>query len=231
VAREETVLTVSVEQPSLCTPVLQRGSQSGGMGCARLWVTPAANGVQYATLSGRGALAAGPEVGDEVLALKIKDYVPVTAVHDGWERVTFGDALNMATGIGDNAPQREPNAFFADENTPKMNLQWLRKARTVQEKLDVSFSYGKYLWGPGAVFRYNSTHTFVLAAAMDSFLKRQAGPQAHLWDMVVSWWPPWRPGNDFTPLQCRWAFWRPVCERVHRLARTAGASLACDAPA
>jgi len=33
------------------------------------------------------------------------------------------------------------------------------------------------------VLRYNSTHTFVLAAAMDAFLKRQAGPNAHLWGM------------------------------------------------
>jgi len=65
--------------------------------------------------------------GDEVLALKIKDYVPVTAAHDGWERVTFADALNMATGIGDNAPQRQPNAFFADANTPKMIRQWLSR--------------------------------------------------------------------------------------------------------
>lgn len=124
--------------------------------------------------------------GDEVLALKIKDYVPVTAAHDGWEQVTFADALNMATGIGDNWPQREPNDIMADENTPKMIQQWSRKARTAKEKLEVSFSYGKYSWGPGEVLRYNSTHTFVLAAAMDSFLKRQAGPQAHLWDMVLA---------------------------------------------
>ena len=58
--------------------------------------------------------------GDEVFDLKIKDYVPVTAAHDGWERVTFADALNMATGIGDLAPQREPNDALADENKPKM---------------------------------------------------------------------------------------------------------------
>jgi len=51
--------------------------------------------------------------GDEVLALKIKDYVPVTAAHDGWEQVTFADVLNMATGIGDNSPQREPNDISA----------------------------------------------------------------------------------------------------------------------
>jgi hypothetical protein len=108
----------------------------------------------------------------------------VTAPHDGWEPVTFADALNMTTGIGDLAPQREPNLPFADENKPKM-FQWLR-ARTAKEKLDISFSYGKYSWGPGEVLRYNSTQTFVLAAAMDSFLKRQAGPTADLWNTVVA---------------------------------------------
>jgi hypothetical protein len=121
--------------------------------------------------------------GDAVLGLKIKDYVQVTATHDGWERVTFADALNMATGIGDNAPEREPPAPHADEQKPKM-FEWAR-ARTAREKLDRGFTYGKYPWAPGEILRYNTTHTFVLAAAMDSFLKRQVGPQAHLWDMVV----------------------------------------------
>src|SRR5207249_2671773 len=32
--------------------------------------------------------------GDEVFGLKMKDYVTVTAAHDGWEQVTFADALN-----------------------------------------------------------------------------------------------------------------------------------------
>ena len=36
------------------------------------------------------------------------------------------------------------------------------------------------------MLRYNSVNTFVLAVAMDSLLKRQAGPQAHLWDMVMA---------------------------------------------
>jgi hypothetical protein len=59
--------------------------------------------------------------GDQVFDLRIKDYVPVTAAHDGWERVTFADALNMATGIGDNRPQRTPNHPSADEQKPKMS--------------------------------------------------------------------------------------------------------------
>jgi len=78
-----------------------------------------------------------------------------------------------------------PTPISADEDKPKM-IQQLLKARTTKEILDVSFSYGKYPWGPREVLRYNSTHTFVLAAAMDSFLKRQAGPQAHLWDMGLT---------------------------------------------
>jgi hypothetical protein len=125
------------------------------------------------------------QYGDQVFDLKIKDYVTVTAAHDGWERVTFGDALNMATGIGENWPQREPNHPFADSDRSPKYFRW-HNAKTAQEKLDLGFSFGKYPWGPGEVVRYNSVNTFVLAAAMDSFLKRQAGPQAHLWDMMVT---------------------------------------------
>jgi Beta-lactamase len=121
--------------------------------------------------------------GDGIFALKIKDYVPVTAAHDGWEGVTFGDALNMATGIGDNWPQREPNQPFADELRSPKFFRFVQ-ARTAKQKLDAVFSVDKYPWEPGEVLRYNSAHTFVLAAAMDSFLKRQVGPNAQLWNMV-----------------------------------------------
>jgi hypothetical protein len=57
--------------------------------------------------------------------------------------------------------------------------------RTAKEKLEAAFAYPKYPWRRAEVFRYNSTHTFVLAAAMDAYLKRRAGPNAHLWDMVT----------------------------------------------
>ena len=121
--------------------------------------------------------------GEQVFALKITEYVPVTASHDGWARVTFDDALNMATGIGEQWPHRAPTMPFAD--TPTKLGQFFR-AQTAQDKLDLAFSFGQYPWGPGEVLRYNNLHTFVLAAAMDSFLKRQAGPHAQLWDMVVA---------------------------------------------
>ena len=76
--------------------------------------------------------------GDQVFALKIKDYVTVTSVHNGWDEVTFGHALDMVTGIGDRAPRRVPNVVFADENRPKMHTWY--NARTTKEKLAIGFS-------------------------------------------------------------------------------------------
>src|SRR5207249_245250 len=128
-------------------------------------------------------LRLGQKYGDAVFDAKIADFLTVTAPHDGWKAVTFADALNMATGVGDLSPPREPNDIYADENKPTM-FRWMR-ARSAPQKLAIAFSYGKYAWGPGEVLRYNSTQTFILAAAMDAFLKQKEGAGAHLWDMVT----------------------------------------------
>ena len=118
--------------------------------------------------------------GEDVFDLKIADYVSVTANHDGWQDVTFGDALNMATGVGDN---QDPAKFTGDEDEPKFSD--FLTAKSAQDKLKVGFSYNDYPWGPGEVARYNSINTFVLSAAMNEFLQRQEGPDADIWDMVV----------------------------------------------
>jgi len=118
--------------------------------------------------------------GEGVFDLKIADYVKVTANHDGWQDVTFGDALNMATGVGDN---QDPTKFTGDEDEAKFSN--FLTAKSAQDKLNVCFSYNDYPWGPGEVARYNSINTFVLSAAMNEFLQRQEGPDADIWDMVV----------------------------------------------
>jgi Beta-lactamase len=144
------------------------------------------HGVFSVTKSLGGAVALlrlAQKYGDAVFDAKIQDYVTVTASHDGWKDVTFADVLSMATGIGEVSPRREPNNFFADENRPRF-FRALAK-RSLAEKLAATFEYPAYPWGRGQVFRYNSTHPFVLAAAMDAFLKRREGPNATLWDMVV----------------------------------------------
>jgi CubicO group peptidase (beta-lactamase class C family) len=118
--------------------------------------------------------------GEDVFDLRIADYVEVTADHDGWEEVTFGDALNMATGIGDDPSLQ---VMTAEEDEPKFYR--FMEARSAQDKLQVCFSYGNYPWGPGEVARYNSINTFVLSVAMTNFLRSREGPDADIWDMVL----------------------------------------------
>lgn len=121
--------------------------------------------------------------GVDVYDLKVADYLNVGASHDGWRDVTFVDCLNMATGIGDNSPTASVQDLFADENQSLMGAWGL--AESTAEKLAICWQYGDYPWGPDEVVRYNTTHTFVLAAAMDAYLKTERGPDAHLWHMVA----------------------------------------------
>ncbi len=121
--------------------------------------------------------------GDDVFDLKIADYVTVTAVHDGWNDVTFAHALSMATGVGDMEPDRTSSRVTADEDQDKFS-NWM-EMDSAAEKLAGAFEYGNYEWGPGEVVRYNSITTFVLGAAMDAFLKSKEGPDADIWQMVM----------------------------------------------
>ena len=120
--------------------------------------------------------------GPEVFGLKIKDFVQVTADHNGWDDVTFAHALNMAVGVGEKSTERDPPKILPAENSERF-FAWLR-APTRKEKLLQAFKFPNYPWGPGEVARYDTTHTFVLAAAMEAFYKTKAGPDADLWDMI-----------------------------------------------
>ena len=125
--------------------------------------------------------------GDGVAGLLIRDYVHVTAAHDGWDHVTFLNALNMATGIGDNgatAPIGTGLHTLDDENTSLTNDVFSTQGEAAM--LAKAFTQGKFSWGPGVEMRYDSIHYFILSAAMDAFLKQQEGPDAHLWDMVAT---------------------------------------------
>lgn len=46
--------------------------------------------------------------------------------------------------------------------------------------------HGDYPWGPGEVARYDSISTFILSASMDAFLKSKEGPDADIWEMVLT---------------------------------------------
>jgi CubicO group peptidase (beta-lactamase class C family) len=118
--------------------------------------------------------------GDDVFDLKIKDFLDVTAGHNGWDKVTFADALNMVTGVGQRSHDPESTGIYEDRGRYFTYVM----AMPAKEKLKVAFSIDNYPWGPGKVFRYRSMDTFILAAAMDHFVKSKEGPKANLWDIM-----------------------------------------------
>jgi len=122
------------------------------------------------------------EYGDGVFDLRIKDYVDIDCKHEGWNNVTFGDTLNMATGIGDIEPRRVSS--YVKEDSAAITRKIIA-AKTKQERLNLIATIGNYPWGPGEVFRYRSIDTFILAMAMDQFIKRKEGPSVHLWDLIT----------------------------------------------
>jgi hypothetical protein len=124
--------------------------------------------------------------GDEILDYKIKDYVHVTADHDGWDNVTFRHAMSMATGIGPGSTNINPNVF-SDGNYDvdlESYIEWMF-APTLQEKLDKLFKVPDYPWGPGEVARYRDRDIFVAAAALDSLYRSKEGDDADLWQMML----------------------------------------------
>ncbi len=119
----------------------------------------------------------GPEVLDE----KITDYISIPAQHDGWTSVTFANALNMATGIGDELP--EPVNYYV-ETDKGLIASRVRKAKSLDEKLHAMATSDQYPWGPGKIIRYRSADTIALIAAMDAYLKSKEGADADLWNSV-----------------------------------------------
>ncbi len=143
------------------------------------------HGVYSATKSAGGAVALTHLVqryGSEVLDYLVKDYLEITAPHNGWDKVTFSDTLNMATGIGNNDPNPEADNIFADEVSSELVGDWNR-ADSAKQKLDIALNlYGNFPWGPGEILRYNTNQTFILSAAMDNLVRQREG--IGLWQLL-----------------------------------------------
>jgi CubicO group peptidase (beta-lactamase class C family) len=145
-------------------------------------------GVWSVTKSAAAAVALlrlAQKYGPEVFDAMIKDYVTITALHHGWDDVTFGDALNMATGVGFGTAKRDPNAIldgYYQGNEDDYDA-WF-KAPSEEARLRELFKSPDLPWGPGEVARYRDQDIFLLGVAMDRFLKSKEGPAADIWSMI-----------------------------------------------
>jgi len=130
--------------------------------------------------------------GDSIIDLRVSDYVDVSSSHTGWQTVTLGDCLNMASGIGDGQPTAEPIDIKADNrHDPKVNPQAAATYRqwydqpSAKGKLEACLRYGNYSWGPGEVARYRDPDLYMAGVVMDAYYKSRAGPGADLWQMML----------------------------------------------
>jgi len=124
--------------------------------------------------------------GDEIFDYRITDYLDVSAEHDGWDEVTFADALNMATGIGTGSNDNDPNNIYDGYIYSDYDeyLAWYL-APTLDEKLQYVFDVPSHPWGPGEHARYRDRDTLTLAAALDSLYREKEGEDADLWGMML----------------------------------------------
>jgi CubicO group peptidase (beta-lactamase class C family) len=163
------------------------------------------------TLTGLATLTRMAEkYGDEILDYKIRDYVQVTADHDGWEDVTFRHAMSMATGIGPGSTNTDPNAFGNGNYDVDFDeyVDWMF-APTLQEKLDLLFEVPNYPWGPGEVARYRDRDIFIGAAALANLYRIKEGNDADLWQMMLD--EVYRPiGIHHLPMSQTWETDRPA---------------------
>jgi len=129
--------------------------------------------------------------GDEILDYSVKNYVDVTAEHDGWDQVTFRHAMSMATGVGTGTLDVNPNNIgVGDASNPENNagidayMAWYL-APTLKEKLDEVFKIPSYPWGPGEHARYRDRDIFTLSAAIDGLYREKEGESADYWQMML----------------------------------------------
>jgi CubicO group peptidase (beta-lactamase class C family) len=144
-------------------------------------------GVWSITKSAASAVALlrlAQKYGPEVFDAKIKDYVTISAPHKGWEEVTFGDALDMATGVGFGSIRTDPNII--EDGYLEGNYDAWFKAPSEEAKLTEAFKSPDLPWGPGEVARYRDQDIFLLGVAMDRLLKSKEGPAADIWSMLVN---------------------------------------------
>ena len=115
--------------------------------------------------------------GQDVPELLIKDYVPEAAQSIGdWETVSFDHTLDMATG------NYQTSQRMVDEEHWDSDPFWSEDY--YQERIQAAFNWPNSS-SPGEVWVYRTFDTFILSAAMQSFLQVIEGDQADIFQFVV----------------------------------------------
>lgn len=112
--------------------------------------------VTKATANAVGMLRLAEKFGPDVFDAKIVDYVTEARGIAGWENVTFGDTLNMATGMGYGKQEAEP--YEISDPFEENYYAWY-EAPTVEGKLAALLKGANPIRGVPARSRATATRT------------------------------------------------------------------------
>ena len=115
-----------------------------------------------------------PGVTKEIIA----NYVPDCATAGTWNDVTFGNALDMATGHY-NSPDDQ-----ADEDAPDLSPFFLAEDHVTRIKFACTHYPRKAQ--PGTHWVYHTADTYVLGTALRAFYRGKAGPAADLYTDLLA---------------------------------------------
>jgi hypothetical protein len=118
----------------------------------------------------------GQIYGTGVYGLLIRDYLPEYTTGGDWTGVTFDHALDMATG------NFLSSAYMSDENGPE-NSGFIGTL-SYSEKIDRAFRLFPHQAAPGTVWVYQDVAAFIGNQAMNSYLERQRGGGADIFNLV-----------------------------------------------
>ena len=105
-------------------------------------------------------------------AQPIASHVPACAANGNWGDVSFGNALDMATGNYALA------GYMSDEGAVHTNGLFL--AETHAAKIDYSCTYYSRKAAPGSKWVYHTSDTYLLGTAMNVHLRGQQGSSADI---------------------------------------------------
>ncbi|AQZ52530.1 serine hydrolase domain-containing protein [Martelella mediterranea] len=138
--------------------------------------------VSKSLVAAAAMLSVSEKYGPEIFDMTITDLVPEAEGIEGWDKVTVGDALNMATGMGYGQREAEPKISWSPYTD---DYYAFYEARSQEEKLNLLLNAAKpYVWGPGAMMRYRDEDMFLVGVAVTNYLKEKQDPDPNAWSFL-----------------------------------------------